>query len=112
MVATEGFLSPTLANHAIDTARAEAASAREAGGMDAALARVRTRQALQEKDDLLFEAKKVIHGQVALRDALTSALAEVAPNHPLNDSEVRLKIVEEAKSKTKPEDPCCLEFEE
>lgn len=101
MVATEGFISPIIANHAIDTARSDAARARQA----AALARVRAREAIQEKDDLLFEAKKVIHGQVALREALKSALADVAPNHPLNDIDIRQKIVEDAEAKTKPDDP-------
>lgn len=105
MTATEGFLSPTLANHAIDTARAGAAAAREAGGMDAALGRVRARQAQQENEDLLFEAKKVLHGQVALRNALKLALATVAPDHPLNNQDARLKIVSEAEAKTKPDDP-------
>lgn len=106
MTATEGFLSPTLANHAIDTARADAASAREAGGMDAALARVRSREAMNEKDAQLFEAKKALHGQVAIRDALKSALAEVAPTHKLvTDVEARKSIREEAESKVTPDSP-------
>jgi hypothetical protein len=105
MVATEGFLSPTITNHAIDTARADTASAREAGAMDAALARVRTKQLLAEKEAELFEAKKALHGQLAIRNALKAALAEIAPDHELNNPEVRARIREEAEAKTQPDDP-------
>ncbi len=51
---------------------------------------------INQLNDLLFEAKKLLHGQVALREALKAALKEVAPGHPLNDSDTRQKIVEEA----------------
>lgn len=105
MTATEGFLSPTIANHAIDSARASAATAREAGAMDLALARVLHSEEIQKKDAELLEAKKALHGQVAIKDALKAALAEVAPDHELNKEAVRVQIRDEAKAKVTPDSP-------
>lgn len=56
-------------------------------------------------EEELFEAKKIVHGQVALRESLKAALQDIAPDHPLNKSNVREKIVADAKAKTKPDDP-------
>lgn len=60
----------------------------------------------------LFEAKKALHGQVAVKNALKAALAEVAPQHPFltnpegsKSNPLLNEIAQQAKSKTKPEDP-------
>lgn len=98
--------NPVLADQAINSARADAARAGDAADMRAALARVRAREALEAKDQELFDAKKALHGQVALKDALKAALAEVAPSHELIvDRQKRVDIIEAAENKTKPTDP-------
>lgn len=63
------------------------------------------RSELAERDAELLEAKKALHGQVAIRNALKSALAEVAPEHELNNAEIRTKIRDEAESKVAPDSP-------
>lgn len=103
------FISPFLGAQEISTANAEAATARN----QASLAKSHSHEiamgaAIQIKklNNELFEAKKAVHGQIALRDALIQALAEVAPQHPLAcEAESRRKIREAAEAKTKPEDP-------
>lgn len=44
----------------------------------------------------VVQARKEIAALVAVRKALTDALAKVAPSHPLNDKELRNKIYEKA----------------
>ncbi len=97
MTAIEGFISPIIANQAIDSARSDLRKAKQS---------MRAKDsAIDDRDALLFEAKKVLHGQVALKNALRAALADVSPEHPLNDGAFRMQIVNEAESKTKPDDP-------
>jgi hypothetical protein len=99
----QGMQETLVANSEAAVAQAEAArlgvkaEAAEARGSEVAMAAIIK---INQQNDLLFEAKKVLHGQVALREALKAALKEVAPGHPLNDSDTRQKIVEEAMEKT------------
>ena len=103
------FISPFLGAQATSTANAEAALAKsQANNADAnsnevaMVAMIRINRLNNE----LFEAKKAVHGQVALRDALIQALAEVAPQHPLaSEADARRQIRVDAEAKTKPEDP-------
>lgn len=60
---------------------------------------------LAEKDAELLEAKKALHGQVAIKDALKSALAEVAPEHELNAEAARVQIRDAAETKVTPDSP-------
>jgi len=109
------FINPELgmqqtlaANSEAAIAQAEAArlgakaEAAESHGSEVAMAAIIK---INQLNDQLFEAKKILHGQVALREALKAALKEVAPGHPLNDGDTRQKIVDDAKAKTKPDDP-------
>jgi fructose-1-phosphate kinase PfkB-like protein len=44
----------------------------------------------------MVQAKKEIAALVAVRKALAEALAEAAPNHPLNNKDIRNQIYESA----------------
>lgn len=103
-MAYEAFANPAGANRALDSARSDAAAARDSAGA-ASVANIRLRERVKELETENFEAKRALHGQVAIRDALKSALAEVAPDHKLNDAEIRTKIRDEAKSKVAPDSP-------
>ncbi len=96
--------NPALAANAINGARSGAETAKASAGA-ASMALIDAKRQNKHLAEELFEAKKIVHGQVALRNSLKAALQEVAPGHPLNDVEVRQKIVADAKAKTKPDDP-------
>lgn len=96
--------NPALAATAISGARSGAEAAKASAGA-ASMALIDAKRENKHLQEELFEAKKIVHGQVALRDSLKAALEEVAPGHPLNDVKVRQKIVADAKAKTKPDDP-------
>lgn len=104
----QGMQETLAANSETALAQAEAArlgvkaEAAESRGSEVAMAAIIK---INQLNDLLFEAKKLLHGQVALREALKAALKEVAPGHPLNDGDTRQKIVDDAEAMTKPDDP-------
>lgn len=104
-MAFEAFANPAGANRALDSARSDAAAARDSAGA-AAVANIRLREQNQKLEADLLDAKKALHGQVAIRDALKAALAEIAPDHTLVvDVESRKSIREEAESKVTPDSP-------
>lgn len=96
--------NPALAANALSGARSDAESAKASAGA-ASMALIDASRKNKLLEEQLFEAKKALHGQVALKEALKAALKEFVPNHPLNDSDTREKIIADAEAKTKPEDP-------
>ena len=96
--------NPVLAATAISDARSGAEAAKASAGA-ASMALIDAKRQNKHLEEELFEAKKIVHGQVALRESLKAALQDIAPDHPLNKSDVREKIVADAKAKTKPDDP-------
>lgn len=96
--------NPALAANALSGARSDAQSAKASAGA-ASMALIDATRKNKQLEEELFEAKKIVHGQIALREALKAALKELDPNHPLNEVEARQKIVADAKAKTKPDDP-------
>ena len=96
--------NPALAATAISGARSGAESAKASAGA-ASMALIDANRKNKSLEEELFAAKKIVHGQVALKESLKAALQDMAPDHPLNKSDVREKIVAEAESKTKPDDP-------
>ena len=103
-MAYEAFANPAGANRALDSARSDAAAARDSAGA-ASMANIRLREQNRKLEADLLEAKKVLRGQVAIKDALKAALADVAPNHALNITEARIKIRDDAESIVTPDSP-------
>lgn len=105
------YVSPVLGANETHRANAEASAAKIEASRNSARAEGmgNTAMALAIKigqlNTDLYEAKKALHGQIALRDALKAALETVAPEHELLDMEMRRSIREAAEAKTKPEDP-------
>ena len=106
------FISPVVGAIEIDKTNREliaaqsAATAARRDGIEVAAVAVALKKENEKLQEDLFAAKKALHGQVAIRDALKTALSEVAPTHQLvTDVNARKAIREEAESKVTPDSP-------
>lgn len=105
--------NPALADAAINRANSDARyaaeQARGAGIAAAAHAAVKHRETVEHYERNLFDAKRALHGQVAIKNALRQALKEVAPDHPMvspeDDNPILKDLCEQAEDSTKPNDP-------
>lgn len=116
-MAGEGFISPAVAENKIIALERELREAKERLQRIQEDARHKAEDAAQARDRVselerwLLDAKKLVHGQAALRGALWEALEKVAPNHPLisgdytKPSHPTSVIINEAKSKVRHDSP-------
>lgn len=110
IMAGEAWMNnPAVADAAINRANSDAESATLSGAMDVALANAKRREEAGSYEKELFEAKKALHGQVAIKNALKAALKEVAPDHPMISPEksnpILGEIMDKAEAETKPDSP-------
>ena len=113
-LSTAGYVSPEYANLTIrnlERKLSEAKSEAEKIHKEDAEALRKAQERVAELNQWLLDAKKLVHGQAALRGALWEALEQVAPDHPLiagdytADSHPTTKIINEAKAKVRPDSP-------